>query len=361
MTRGRGKIELVLTDEERALLIRGARAAHSTQAYALRCRIVLACADGATNTEVAARFDVSLPTVGKWRSRFAAQRMAGLADKRRAGRPSVGPDQVEQVLHATFESTPQDARRWSRASMAAHSGLSPSTVGRIWRRFDLKPHVQDGFTLATDPAFVSRVVDVVGLYHNPPDRAVVLCVDPGSPTRAGHRRQPTTPAAPRNQVPDLWRPGPASRYGTFDPTDGIVTGQRHRRNRGVAYRRFLVAIERAVPAGWEVHVVCDNQDLHRVPTVGTWLERRFRFHVHLTPAGWSWLDQVERWFALAAEDLLGPGRYPGRRPGNRDVRQWVDTWANSPNPFVWTRTAEDIDNSVARFLERTSGAPAATE
>ncbi|MDW5325671.1 IS630 family transposase [Plantactinospora sp. KLBMP9567] len=361
MTRGRGKIELVLTDEERALLIRGARAAHSTQAYALRCRIVLACADGATNTEVAARFDVSLPTVGKWRSRFAAQRIAGLADKRRAGRPSVGADQVEQVLHATFESMPQDARRWSRASMAAHSGLSPSTVGRIWRRFDLKPHVQDGFTLATDPAFVSRVVDVVGLYHNPPDRAVVLCVDPRPPGRDRHRPQPATPATPRHPAADLWRPGPASRFGTFDPVDGIVTGQRQRRNRGVEYRRFLVAIERAVPAELQVHVVCDNQDLHRTPTVGTWLDRHPRFHVHFTPAGWSWLDQVERWFVLAVEDLLGPGGHPGRRPRNRDVRRWVATWAKSAEPFVWTRTAEDIRKSLAKFLERTSDAPAAAE
>ncbi|WP_343449436.1 IS630 family transposase [Micromonospora oryzae] len=326
--KGRPKAELMLSEEERARLARGARAARSTQAYALRCRIVLACADGASNAEVAARFGVSPPTVGKWRSRFVARGLPGLADAPRAGRPpTIGPGRVEQVVAATLSSQPERAARWSRASMAAHSGLSASTVGRIWRRFDLRPHVQDGHRLAADPRFVARVVGVVGLYRHPPGRAVVLCTDDAPPTRGPGWTRSTTVPAPRA------------------PAGGAATGRGG--NRSAEYRRFLLAVDRAVPAALDVHVICDDAAVQGSAAVRAWLARHPRFHVHLTPAGRSWVEQAERWFALLGEELpawAGAGGGAGT-----DSRTWV-----AP-PRTWWRAPEEVRRPLAGHRGRTPG------
>jgi transposase len=352
---------LAVTDEQRALLVRGARAATSTQAFALRCRIVLACADPkAANSHIAAELGVSVPTIAKWRTRFIAHGMAGLADEPRVGRPpSILLDRVEEVMALTLESVPRNATHWSRASMAERSGLSKSTIGRIWRRFELKPHLVDGFKLSTDPQFVAKVVDVVGLYHNPPERAVVLCVDEKSQMQALDRSQPVLPmmpGMPERRTHDYTRHGTTSLFAAFNIADGTVIGELHRKHRAVEYRKFLIAIDKAVPAELDVHVVCDNLATHKTALVHEWLARHPRFHVHFTPTGSSWINQVERWFGYLTDQVTRRGVHKSVQALEADVRAWIDDWNSDPKPFVWKKTAEEILDSLSRYLQRTSGA-----
>jgi transposase/transposase-like protein len=358
---GRPKTPLTVSAAERAELVRGARAATSTQAYALRCRIVLACAEpGSFNTQVAAELGVSVPTVAKWRGRFIEHRLVGLADEPRPGRPpSILLDQVEQVVRLTLEQTPAGAAHWSRASMAGRCGLSRSTIGRIWRRFDLKPHLTSGFKLSTDPLFVAKVVDVVGLYHHPPERAVVLCVDEKSQMQALDRSQPVLPmmpGMPERRTHDYARHGTTSLFAAFNIADGTVITELHRRHRAVEFRKFLTAIDKAVPADLDVHLVCDNLATHKTPIVHEWLARHPRFHVHFTPTGSSWINQVERWFGYLTDQVTRRGVHKSVQALERDVRDWITLWNDNPRPFVWHKTAEEILDSLTRYLQRISGA-----
>lgn len=357
---GRPKAELILTDGEREQLTRWARRRKSSQALALRSRIVLACGEGITNKDVAARIGCSAATVTKWRSRFIEHRLDGLVDDPRPGRPpTVTADQVEDVVIATLEQTPSNATHWSRAKMAERSGLSKSTIGRIWKAFGLKPHRADGFKLSNDPLFVEKVYDIVGLYLDPPESAVVLSVDEKSQVQALSRSQPALPmmpGMPEKRTHDYLRNGTTSLFAALNVDDGTVIASTHRRHRATEFKKFLTKIDHIVPEHLDVHVICDNYGTHKHPTITTWLARRPRFHMHFTPTYSSWINQVERLFAEVTRDLLQRSDHRSVQALEKDLREWVKAWNENPKPFIWTKTAEEILESLGRLLQRTNGA-----
>jgi transposase len=355
--RGRPKAPLILTDEERETLVRWSRRPKSAQALALRARIVLACAEGKTNKAVAEEVGVWPQTVTKWRGRFVRQRLEGLADEPRPGAPrTIADEQVEAVVVATLEELPKEATHWSRALMAKRSGLSKSTVGRIWKAFGLKPHLTDTFKLSTDPQFIEKVRDVVGLYLDPPERALVLCVDEKSQIQALDRSQPVLPMMPGRRTHDYVRNGTSSLFAALDVATGRVIGSVHRRHRAVEFKKFLVKLDKQVPAELGVHLICDNYATHKTDTIQRWLAAHPRFHLHFVPTSSSWLNQVERWFSELTTKLLQRGVHKNVQQLEADIRNWIGTWNENPRPFVWTKTADEILGSLARYCQRISGA-----
>jgi len=357
---GRPKQVLELTDAEREQLVRWERRRKSSQALALRSRIVLRCAEGRANKDVAAACGVSEAMVGKWRRRFCELRLDGLCDEPRPGRPrTITVERVERVVVDTLESTPENATHWSRRKMAERSGLSRSTIGRIWQSFGLQPHRTETFKLSNDPLFVEKVYDIVGLYLNPPDAAVVLSVDDKSQVQALARSQPAflmMPGLCEQRTHDYLRHGTTSLFAALDTADGSVISSVHRRHRTIEFKRFLTKIDEHVPEHLDVHLICDNYGTHKTPALATWLERHPRVHMHYTPTDCSWLNQVERWFAYLTQDLLQRSDHRSVQALERDIRNWVTAWNENPKPFVWTKTAEQILESIARLLKPINGA-----
>jgi transposase len=349
-------VAVVLSEDERAQLQAWTRRRKSAQALALRSRIVLASAEGGSNSEVAQQLGVTRATVAKWRSRFAVDRLDGLLDEPRPGRPrTISDEQVEAVLVKTLESTPKDATHWSTRSMAAEAGLTQSAVARIWRAFGLQPHRQESWKLSKDPLFVDKVKDVVGLYLNPPERAVVLCVDEKSQIQALDRTAPILPmmpGVPQRATHDYKRNGTSSLFAALDITTGKVIGQLHSRHRAIEFKKFLVTIDKEVPADLTVHVVLDNASTHKTPAIQRWLLAHPRFVVHFTPTSSSWLNLVERWFSELTTKKLRRGAHPNVRALNADIREWIKDWNDNPRPYVWTKTAEQILESIARYCTR---------
>jgi transposase len=328
----------------------------SANGLAVRSRIVLAAAEGLGNTAIAARLGVALSSARKWRSRFLAERLDGLVDEPRPGRPrTVTDEQVAAVITRTLESTPVNATHWSTRSLAAEVGLSQSAVSRIWRAFGLQPHRQDSGKLSKDPQFIAKVRDVVGLYLDPPERAVVLCVDEKTQTQALDRTAPVFPmmrGTPARASHDCKRAGTSSLYAAPDLATGKVTGSLHTRHRAVEFRKFLITIDKAAPGGLDVHVILDNASTHKTPAIKQWLAAHPRFVLHFTPTSSSWLNLVERWFSELTTKKLQRGTHRTVRELNTDIRAWIKDWNDNPRPYVWTKTADQILESIARYCTR---------
>jgi transposase len=345
-----------LSDEERAQLRAWTRRATSANALATRSRIVLAAADGLGNTAVAAKVGVEVGTARRWRNRFLAQRLEGLLDEPRPGRPrTVTDDRVEAIITRTLESTPRDATHWSTRSLAAELGLSQSAVSRVWRAFGLQPHRQDSWKLSRDPQFIDKVRDVVGLYLDPPEAAVVLCVDEKSQIQALDRTAPVLPmlpGTPARASHDYIRAGTSSLYAALNIASGAVISSLHARHRAIEFKKFLQKIDKEVPVEYAVHVVLDNASTHKTPAVKRWLLAHPRFVLHFTPTSSSWLNLVERWFGELTTKKLQRGTHRSVRALNADIRDWISTWNDNPRPYIWAKTADQILDSIARYCDR---------
>jgi len=350
-------VEITLTDEERSALEAWTSRRKNAQALALRARIVLAAAGQLTNREIAALEGVSARTVTKWRNRFAAQRLEGLLGEPRPGRPrTVRDEQVEAVIIKTLESRPKDgATHWSTRSMARETGVSQNAVLRIWHAFGLQPHRQETWKLSKDPQFIEKVHDICGLYLNPPERAVVLAVDEKSQIQALDRTAPTLPmlpGTPERATHDYERNGTTSLYAALNVQSGEVIGSLHQRHRAVEFLKFLKTIDQNVPAHLDVHLVLDNASSHKTPKVKRWLAQHPRFILHFTPTSSSWLNLVERWFAELTTKKLKRSAHRSVPALNKDIRAWIETWNENPQPFVWTKTADQILESISRYCTR---------
>jgi transposase len=349
---------VVLSDDERETLERWARRRNSSQALALRCRIVLACAEGGSNTAIGEQFGVTRATVKKWRDRFLERRLDGLWDEPRPGAPrTISDEDVERVVVKTLEETPLNATHWSTRSMAAATGMSQTAVSRIWRAFGLKPHRVENFKLSPDPQFIEKVRDIVGLYLNPPDAAVVLCVDEKSQIQALDRTAPVLPllpGTPQRRTHDYVRNGTTNLYAALDIASGNVIADLTERHRAEEFRRFLNLINRSVPEHLDVHVIVDNSSTHKTPAIRRWLLRHPRFTLHFTPTYSSWLNLVERWFAELTQKSLKRATHRSTRELVASIRTWIERWNDDPQPFVWHKTADQILDNLATYCQRIS-------
>ena len=352
----RPRREVVLTDDEREALERWARRPKTAQALALRCRVVLACADGGNDIEVGARLGLNRNTVGKWRNRFIDRRLDGLHDEPRPGKPrTITDDDVERVIVKTLEDAPANATHWSTRSMAASTGMSQTAVSKIWRAFGLKPHKVEDFKLSPDPLFIDKVRDVVGLYLNPPDAAVVLCVDEKTQVQALDRTAPIlplVPGTPERRTHDYKRNGVTNLYAALDVASGQVIADMSARHRAIEFQRFLNLIDKNVPEHLDVHVVLDNVSTHKTPSIQRWLLRHPRFTLHFTPTYSSWLNLVERWFAELTTKWLTRGTHRSVRDLVASIRTWITAWNDDPKPYVWHKTADEILDSLANYCQR---------
>src|SRR6202046_5143922 len=358
MGRGRKLPVFSLTDEDRETLRGGSGRRKTAQALALRSRIVVRAAEGRSAAWIAAELKVCPATVRKWWHRFGEAGVGGLLDEPRPGQPRKLSDaQIEQVIVRTLESKPKAATHWSTRTMAEATGLNQTAISRIWRAFSLQPHRQESFKLSRDPLFIDKVRDIVGLYLDPPDRALVLCVDEKSQLQALERTAPLLPMRPgqaERRAHDYLRHGTTSLFAALDPKTGKVISQLQRRHRSVEFRKFLDTIEANVPPHLDVHLVMDNYATHKTPAIQRWLVRHPRYHVHFTPTSASWLNQVERFFATLTEKQIRRGSFRSTQQLETAIRQYLDHHNTQPKPFLWTKSADDILTALARYCERTN-------
>jgi transposase len=357
MRLGRPKVALILTDEDRVQLHSLAHRSRTAPHLARRARIILACAEGADNKAVAKRLRMSQTTVCKWRGRFLRDRLDGLYDEPRPGTPRrIGDDQIEEVIIRTLEETPRGATHWSSRGMAKASGLGRTTIQQIWRAFGLQPHRSETFKQSTDPLLIDKVRDIVGLYLHPPDRAALFCVDEKSQIQALDRTQPLLPMRPgqvERRTHDYKRHGTTTLFAALNVATSKVITQFHRRHRSIEFRQFLDAVDAAVPKKLDVHLIMDNYGTHKTALIRNWLAKRPRFHVHFTPTYGSWLNLVERWFAELTNKQLRRGAHRSVAQLEAAIREFIDAHHANPKPFIWTKTADEILESMARFAQRT--------
>jgi transposase len=350
-------VRIVLSDDERGELERRMRRRKIARADAIRAEIVLLAADGLTNLAIADRLGITRLTVATWRKRFAAKRLDGLGDEPRPGAPrKIGDEKIAEVVTCTLERMPRDATHWSTRSMAKASGVSTSTVHRIWRAFSLQPHRSETFKLSTDPLFVEKVRDIVGLYLNPPDRALVLCVDEKSQIQALDRTQPLLPMRPgqaERRTHDYKRHGTTSLFAALDVKAGTIIGKCMARHRASEFRRFLDEVEKNMPDGLDIHVVMDNASSHKTKLIRDWFAKRPRWHVHFTPTSSSWINQVERFFALLTEQQIKRSTHRSTKELEAAINAYIQARNENPKPFRWTKSADDILASIERFCRRT--------
>ena len=352
-------VAITLSEADRATLVSWTRRQQTAQALALRARIVLAAAEPrTTNTAIAARLGITMMTVTKWRGRFAARGLAGLHDEARPGAARTITDaHVEQVITTTLEQAPADATHWSTRRLAAQLGMSQSAISRIWRAFGLEPHRSEAFKLSTDPLFIDKVRDVVGLYLNPPDRALVLCVDEKPQIQAVEGTAPVLPmrpGQPEQHTHDYVRHGTRDLFAALDVQAGTVIGELHHRHRSREFRQFLDTVDGHTPAELELHLILDNSSTHKTPLIRRWLLRHPRVHLHFTPTSASWLNLVECWFALLTTRQLARGSFRSTVALEQAIKRYIAATNTEPKPFVWTKTADEILASVARYCRRTS-------
>jgi transposase len=345
-----------VTPEQRTILEQWARRPTSAQALAQRARIILRLADGHSTTAVTRHFRVHIQTVSKWRERFRARGLDGLLDEPRPGQPrKISDAQIEAVITRTLESKPTDATHWSTRSMAKATGLNQTAISRIWRAFALQPHRTEGFKLSRDPLFIDKVRDIVGLYLDPPERALVLCVDEKSQIQALERTAPLLPMRPgqaERRAHDYLRHGTTTLFAALDAKTGKVIGALHRRHRSAEFRQFLDTIEANVPPELDVHLIMDNYGTHKTSPIQRWLLKRPRFHVHFTPTSASWLNLVERWFATLTEKQIRRGSFTSTRQLETAIRNFLDQHNSQAKAFLWTKSADDILESIARYCRR---------
>ena len=361
MPHGSQTARIVLTPEEREALTRWARRGSTAQALALRARIVLACADrpDVPHGQLAAEFGVHRATVGVWRQRFAARRLSGLKDDPRTGAPRrISDADVERAITATLEQAPEEGTHWSTRGLAKAVGMSQTTVSRIWRAFGLQPHLSDTFKLSTDPLFVEKVRDIVGLYLNPPDHALVLCVDEKPQIQAATGTAPVLPmrpGQPERHTHDYVRHGTRDLFAALDVKAGTVVGEVHARHRSEEFRHFLDTVDANTPSELELHLILDNSATHKTELIKRWVLKHPRVHLHFTPTSTSWINLVECWFSLLQRRALTRAEFASTDALEAALHAYIAATNTAPKPFVWTKTADEILASVKRYCQRTSG------
>lgn len=355
--KGRPMAALVLSADERSYLERQVRRQIVPRSLSERCRIILACAEGDQSKVVAERLGICENTVGKWRRRFVEGRIDGLLDEPRSGRPrTISDDEVAAVIERTLQTLPADATHWSIRSMASAVGHSHTTIRRIWTAFGLQPHRAETFKLSSDPLFVDKVRDIIGLYLSPPTHALVLCVDEKSQIQALDREQPVLPmmpGMPERRTHNYLRHGTTSLFAALDIATGFVIGKCYKRHRATEFLDFLKKIDANVPGDLDIHIVMDNYATHKTPAVRAWLARRPHWHTHFTPTSGSWINQVERWFAELTRKQLQRGVHRSVAQLEADIRAFIERHNDNPRPFKWTKSADEILASVKRFCQKT--------